>query len=177
MTPFVDEAAILRAILKRYTLNPLGLHGVTHWARVLNNGLKLAEATGADPRIVTLFAMYHDAARETDFNDWGHGRRGAELAARHRGRYFDLNDADFALLQFACEWHTDRVHDANITVGTCWDADRLDLGRCGMEVDAEFLNTTAAKQPSLIAWATRHACQEAVTDRLHTVWHYEMAGH
>jgi hypothetical protein len=39
---------ILHEILEDYALPIHGDHGVAHWARVLENGLKLAEATGAN---------------------------------------------------------------------------------------------------------------------------------
>ena len=38
---------ILHAILEEYELPWDGLHGVAHWARVLENGLRLADETGA----------------------------------------------------------------------------------------------------------------------------------
>jgi uncharacterized protein len=34
---------IVHAILKEYALPWDGIHGVAHWARVLENGLRLAE--------------------------------------------------------------------------------------------------------------------------------------
>ena len=37
--------------------------------------------------------------------DFGHGQRGAELAAELRGDLFDLCDADFELLYEACAKH------------------------------------------------------------------------
>jgi uncharacterized protein len=43
-----DLAAILTAILNGYALPVAGFHGVVHWACVLENGLRIAEATGAD---------------------------------------------------------------------------------------------------------------------------------
>ncbi len=42
-----DLAAIVRVILDGYVLPVQGLHGVVHWARVLENGLRIAEANGA----------------------------------------------------------------------------------------------------------------------------------
>ena len=41
-----------------------------------------------------------------------------------------------------------------IKVQTCWDADRLDLGRVGIYPDAQFLCTNTAKYPAFIhrAW-------------------------
>ena len=46
-----DILALVRAIRNQYTLNWEGIHGVSHWARVWENGQRLAEATGADRRV------------------------------------------------------------------------------------------------------------------------------
>ncbi len=40
-----------------------------------------------------------------------------------------------------------------ITVLTCWDADRLDLGRVGIRPNARYLCTEPAKDPAFITWA------------------------
>jgi len=66
-----DLPAILRAILPGYPLPHDGTHGLTHWARVLENGLRLCEATGADTEVVTLFAIFHDARRVNEYRDQG----------------------------------------------------------------------------------------------------------
>lgn len=42
---------------------------------------------------------------------------------------------------------------ADITVQTCWDADRLDLGRVGIRPDPDRLCTSAAKESDLLEWA------------------------
>jgi len=42
---------------------------------------------------------------------------------------------------------------ADITVQTCWDADRLDLGRVETTPKAEYLCTDAGKDPDMIEWA------------------------
>ena len=36
---------------------------------------------------------------------------------------------------------------------TCWDADRLDLGRVGIRPDPRRLFTAAARSPELLSWA------------------------
>jgi hypothetical protein len=41
----------------------------------------------------------------------------------------------------------------DITAQTCWDADRLDLGRVGTTPKAEYLCTNAARDPDMIEWA------------------------
>jgi hypothetical protein len=36
---------VVHAILKEYTLPWHGMHGISHWARVMENGLRIAEET------------------------------------------------------------------------------------------------------------------------------------
>ncbi len=126
------------------------VHGYEHWRRVERNGLFLLDRLGparadADAVVVSLFALFHDSMRENDYDDPGHGRRGAALARSMRDRLEFLTDDRLDLLTYACEWHTDRTHDDDPTVAVCWDADRLDLGRVGIEPDPAFLNTRAAR--------------------------------
>ena len=54
---------IVRTILDEYALPWDGDHGVAHWARVFENGLRLAEVTGANVEVVQLFAVFHDSKR------------------------------------------------------------------------------------------------------------------
>ena len=49
--------------------------------------------------------------------------------------------------------HSDGLSAGDITVLTCWDADRLDLGRVGIRPRAKELCTAAARNPQLMAWA------------------------
>jgi uncharacterized protein len=149
----MDAARIVSEILSGYALPVRGYHGVVHWARVWENGLRLAEATGADVEVVALFALFHDSRRENDGDDPGHGRRGAEFARSVRGPLFDLPDAAFDTLYRACERHTDGLSDPDVTVQTCWDADRLDLGRVGVVPNPRYLCTAPARSPELLGWA------------------------
>jgi hypothetical protein len=43
---------IVERILDQYALDPRGPHGVAHWARVLENGRRLARSTGATLHVV-----------------------------------------------------------------------------------------------------------------------------
>jgi len=106
----------------------------------------LATRTGADVVVVSLFALFHDSRRVNECNDPGHGRRGAVYAASLRGSAFDLTDERFDLLHEACAGHTDEAYHKNATIGTCWDADRLDLGRVGIVPDPEFMSTSFGKE-------------------------------
>jgi len=130
-----------------------GIHGAPHWARVRANGLLLAKQTGADTQIVEAFAFIHDAERWSDASDPEHGARAAELAATINDEFFQLTPEQLFRLMEACEDHSlgDTVGD--ITVLTCWDADRLDLGRVGIKPRKDKLCTTAAKQKTMIEWA------------------------
>src|SRR5262249_25634018 len=137
----MNMQALVHAILGGYCLPVDGIHGVYHWARVLENGLQLATVTKAKTEIVTLFALFHDSRRVNEDDDPGHGRRGAELAAVMRGTLFQLSDENFELLATACAYHTDGLIDGDITVQTCWDADRLDLARVGITPEPAYLCT------------------------------------
>jgi hypothetical protein len=66
-----------------------------------------------------------------------------ELMAAIRGRY-------------ALPWrgiHAKGLIEADVTVQTCWDADRLDLGRVGIVPDPARLCTAAAKESAMRDWA------------------------
>jgi uncharacterized protein len=165
-----DFPRLVRAVLDGYTLAPWGAHGLSHWARVWEIGLRLAETTGADPTIVCLFAVFHDSRRLNENRDPEHGLRGALLAASLRGPGLDLSDPDFAIISTACIHHTDTDFHDDPTIGTCWDADRLDLPRVGKRVDPRRLNTSAAKQPEIIAWAARRSVDDYLPALIKTLW-------
>jgi uncharacterized protein len=166
--------SLVHAVLEDYALPWHGTHGVSHWARVLENGLRLAEETGANAEVVQLFAIFHDARRRNEDIDPEHGQRGAELAATLRGKWFRLPDADFDLLYAACADHTNGETEADITIQTCWDADRLDLGRVGIVPEPEKLCTPAARR--LIRWADGRACFEVVPERVSGEWGIDTMG-
>lgn len=150
-----DLARITKAILADYVLPVHGIHGVVHWARVLENGLSVARKTGADCEVVTLFALFHDSRRVSDGHDHGHGLRGGELARSLRGDLIHLDDRAFELLYEACRLHTDGLNDGDPTLLACWDADRLDLGRVGITPHPGRLCTDAAR--GLLTWAHRRS--------------------
>jgi uncharacterized protein len=163
-----DPAALLRVILAEYTLRVFGHHGVVHWARVLENGLAVAERSGADRDVVMLFALFHDARRLNEWDDEGHGLRGAMLARSLRGTLVHLDAARFELLYEACRLHTEGHTEADVTIQTCWDADRLDLGRVGITPEPSRLCTPAARR--LIRWADARAVEGHVPTHILTHW-------
>ena len=161
---------LMRAILNQYPLPLHGIHGIAHWARVLENGQRLAAITGAKLMVVELFAVFHDSQRRNEHRDPGHGRRGAELAALFRSSHYEIGDEDFTLLYTACERHTDGLTKADVTVQTCWDSDRLDLGRVRISPIPERMCTGAAKTKEIISWANRRSAKNALPDWVATEW-------
>lgn len=161
---------LLQAILKGRVLSPWGIHGLSHWARVLENGRRLAAANGANTEVVELFAVLHDARRENNGVDPGHGRRGADLAASLRGSLIQLSDPDFDVLYHACAYHTDGSIDGDVTVCTCWDADRLDLFRVGIQPDPAHLATNAGCDHGIIRWAVARSIDAATPQLVAKEW-------
>ena len=149
---------LLRAIREQFAINWNGIHGISHWARVYDIGMKLAGLTGANLKVVQLFAVFHDSGRHNEGSDPQHGQRGAELAARLRAPHLQsLSDDEFELLSTACRLHTPALTHEDITVQTCFDSDRLDLGRVGTIPDPQYLCTDAAKSADMISWALAHS--------------------
>jgi uncharacterized protein len=141
-------------IKKTYVLHWNGIHGYAHWVRVYENGMRLAGLNGANQLVVTLFAFTHDMARQNDGADYQHGPRAAErIRTELQGRFFQLPSADLTLLTEAVRLHTAGLVDADLTVQTCWDSDRLDLARAGITPSLARLCTPQARDPEIIAWA------------------------
>jgi uncharacterized protein len=166
---------VLDAALEDYALPWDGTHGVAHWARVLGNGLRLAEETGARIEVVQLFAVLHDCRRISEGEDPDHGPRAAEFARTLRGLVFALSDDDFGLLHRACAGHTHERTHPDVTIQTCWDADRLDLGRVGIMPDPSYLCTAAARRPEMIFWADGRASLGFVPDLVISDWGIDLA--
>ena len=162
--------ALIQAIRQEYSLPWRGIHGVTHWARVLENGTRLARVTGAKIEVVTLFAVLHDARRWNEDTDPDHGRRGAALAKKLWGSLFHLPNGDFDLLHDACSYHTESLTHPDITVQTCFDADRLDLSRVGIDPDPKYLSTEAARDQAMIEWATQRSLRNFAPDFVTLEW-------
>jgi len=149
---------LIAEIKIQFRINWDGRHGIRHWARVYDIGMKLSEVTSANVKIVQLFSIFHDSCRHNEFLDSKHGPRGAELAVQMRKVHLSLLTAEeFDLLHQACRLHTKASTHENITVQTCFDADRLDLGRVGTVPKAKYLCTDAGKSEDMINWAYQNS--------------------
>jgi uncharacterized protein len=163
--------ALVEAIIDQHKLKSArSIHFVDHWARVLENGRRLVPLTGARLDVVELFAVFHDAGRQSDGHDHDHGQRGADIARAMHGIHFELDPEGLDLLALACAGHTHGETRADVTVQTCWDSDRLDLGRAGYIPSPYKLCTSPARTDAMIAWAYERSIKRVIPDLVSSEW-------
>jgi uncharacterized protein len=178
--PERELVAVATGLVRENDMDPWGLHGLSHWWRVRHNGLLIAEAMGATPRVVKLFAIFHDAHRWDDGSDAYHGPRAAAWLARvrqdsdpltsvcscatTRDVIRSLAETEFRALHEACELHTKAMSHDDATVSACLVADRLDLSRVGNRPDPnrmpapaillhrEFIDAAVARERAGLTW-------------------------
>ena len=134
---------------RRFTLGPSSLHGPDHWQRVERNALELASHTpGVDVVTVRLFAVLHDSNRHNESYDPEHGARAANWARElnDSAQLFRLDAARLDLLCDAMTRHDKGQVSADPTIGTCWDADRLDLPRVGIQPATKYMSTAEGQR-------------------------------
>lgn len=164
---------LLPDVIAQFALDPDGLHGMPHWARVLENARRLALDTDVNPDVLELFAILHDARRISDGEDRDHGLRSAELAIYCRDRGYLLEDEDFSRLHLAIIGHNKRCSDpGDETIRICWDAEQLDLGRLGITPRAHCMYTAGGRDPSMIAWADNRSRHGHVPDLVENRWQH-----
>ena len=116
-------------------------HGVEHWDRVAKFGQMLYQE-GADMDVVMAFAYLHDSERQNNAIDDEHGLRASAFIDTIR--YTELralSNEQIAKLKRACELHTIEHRTGDITIDTCFDADRMDLLRVGIIPDPKRMAT------------------------------------
>jgi uncharacterized protein len=64
---------------------------------------------------------------------------------------FALDRDRLDLLKQAVRYHTSGLTSPDPTIGTCWDADRLDIGRVGITLSGRYMSTVAGKDSASIA--------------------------
>ena len=119
-------------LAKNFRLSHNGHHGLEHWMRVLINGRLLAKKNGADIQVVEHFALVHDIGRINENYDAHHGEQAAKFVNSF-SKWLKLDEHQLYLLTEACKYHSAGRIIPNVTIQTCWDADRLDLGRVGVK--------------------------------------------
>lgn len=143
----MDYDSILGYAINQSTHPGSMFHGKKHWLTVRDIGLELARNTpGADIVVVNLFGILHDYKRKNDSKDEGHGMRAANSLFKIRSTLLsEITDSQFFTLQEAIAYHNKPSTSDNPTIGCCWDADRLDLPRVGINTNAKYLSTEHGK--------------------------------
>lgn len=166
-TPIIHKA--LAVVRPQFRLDWAGgVHGLPHWSRVWFHGRSLAASLDVDPAVLAWFAFLHDSQRQNDGHDPRHGRRAADFAVRlkRNGVVVELNAADFERLCEAMRLHSDGHTTGDPAILACWDADRLDLARVGIEPDPVRLCTHYARRCQVIEEAVRMAEGASRRERL-----------
>ena len=157
MSANFQRKQLLKAILDQFKISRNGVHGPAHWARVRYHGLMIGAECGSDLTVVELFAFLHDSKRLNEYSDPEHGARAADYATSLNGSFFTLNANQLDLLCKAMRGHSGGQVHRDPTIQTCWDADRLDLGRVGIRPDPYFLSSLAAPHiQSAYEWSLNH---------------------
>lgn len=133
-------------------------HGPHHWFRVIEIGLRLAEADPEiDPDVIIAFGLLHDSGRTHDHHCMMHGKVAGAYVIPALINLIPLSSEQMMLAVIACTNHTSAMPGDfplyDNTLLACFDADRLDLWRVGILPDNKYLFTEAAKQPEIQAWA------------------------
>jgi len=121
------------------------IHGLKHWRAVERYGIQLAKFNDADTDVISYFSHFHDCMRVNENVDPLHGQRATTFLKHHRSK-INLDNAQFKLLCNACSGHTFGSKSKDITIATCWDADRLDIDRVGIIRDPEYFSSKEAKR-------------------------------
>jgi len=143
-------------------------HGPDHWIRVYNNAMLLADDEGwlegrySVCRDALYWAsLFHDSMRINEYDDDGHGGRGAAHLTRYylsEVSYDGDQDDVLSMAVSCCALHTDLMPDneallcAHLSdmemavVRLFCDADRLDLDRLGYKPDPNRMFTHAGKE-------------------------------
>lgn len=142
-------------VMKYHDADACGVfHGPDHWTRVGVHARNMARAHGVDPLVPTLFALVHDSQREDEGYDAEHGPRAAKFVLERRKDLFAfLRDDQIEDLRVACDLHSTGQVLGTAIQRCCWDADRLDLWRVGIEPNAALLCHSESRKPSAIECA------------------------
>ena len=151
--PYVDFLA------RQFELSHSGFHGIEHWFRVLINGRLIARETGADLDVIEHFALIHDVMRNNEDEDMQHGNRAAEFVGVFANDWIQLSNDQLEQLKEAVRYHSMGRLTRDITIQSCWDADRLDLGRVGKRPHPTYLGTRAAREPRFLEAAYKRSTQ------------------
>lgn len=143
MTSMVCYGLAADAAMQHFRLGEKSYHGVMHWDNVFYWARMLyAGGLGIDMQVVEAFCAWHDVARIDEGFDPDHGPRAARLVTDASG----LTEEQMTQLRWAISEHSAGGTTDDVTVGTCWDADRCDLSRINVTPRESYMSTNAGKR-------------------------------
>jgi uncharacterized protein len=116
-----------------FACGPYSVHGPEHWHRVEAIGQELCKESRGDLEVVRLL-------------DPLHGPRAADILGEIVGELFTLEPDRLELLEYSIRHHTGGQISDDPTIGACWDADRLDIGRVGIIPRERYMSTAAGRR-------------------------------
>jgi uncharacterized protein len=172
-----SAAQILRAV-QPFARFRSTLHGPAHWARVhrfANALLNREHVPGDAQTCILLFAWLHDLAREDDEGTRTHAVDGAAQLDRILPAIGEpLSGDQREILRGAIHYHSDGMVAREavvaglfdrvgwppelviLTIGCCWDADRLDLPRVGITPDPALMSTSSWRDVQVLSARIHH---------------------
>ncbi len=111
------EIPLWQLVIAQFRLTEPTDHGPSHWLTILRNGMELCRHHPADAEIVRLFALLK----------------------------IPNIQYPISLPHSPCRIHNGGMPQSEPTLAVCLDADRLDLGRVGINPDPLRLSTSTAK--------------------------------
>jgi len=153
---FQEKKKLLKIIKKECPLDS-DIHGLAHFQRVEKLGSYLYKRNGADLKVIRYFAYLHDCMRIQDGVDERHGARAESFVqSLYAQGLLALSQQQKELLCYAVRnHHLEDASSEDITIQTCWDADRLDLWRIDCRPNPARLFTDIAKKQATIDFARR----------------------
>lgn len=96
---------LIDVVIENFALDHRGIHGVSHWARVMLNGEMLhRHHPEIDLHVVKLFAVLHDCKRVCDSGDHDHGIRAADWLVTQNNILFKTTPIQLSQLVRACRY-------------------------------------------------------------------------
>lgn len=137
----------LNHALNAFELQKSSYHGPRHWDKVERNVMEISKwmVPKPDLKVCRLFAILHDCRRQDENDDPAHGHRAADFMVRIQDD-LRLTEKQLDQLYSALTHHNSGQTSTDPTIGTCWDADRLELIRVGIVPDLKYFSTKVAKE-------------------------------
>ena len=137
----IDFDKVLAYAMDNSSIYESHCHGVDHWTKVAEHAVNFASETkGADITVAHLFGLLHDFKRSDDEQCFKHGVDSAKAIYKIRKTLLKkLSKKQFNTLVEAIKYHPDGKVSDDPTIGCCWDADRVELPRVGIDVSLEYI--------------------------------------